>query len=137
MSLVVVEVIELQTNDSTRVVRLSQIEKYRDGSGYQCELTVFSAGFSCKRPFYFDDVALSVAVPELQKMATGTPGNVILKGQWEEDFLQLRSNAMGHVWVSGEIIEHSEFDQRLKFAFRTDQTILGPLERELRILHDA
>ena len=70
-------------------------------------------------------------------MAVAAPGTAIIKGQWEEDFLQIESNAMGHVLVSGEIVEHSEFDQRLKFAFQTDQTILPPLARDLRISQDA
>ena len=137
MSSVAIEAIELQANDPAKVVRLSRIEKFRDGSGYSCELTVVSGGFSCRRRFIFDDVALAAAVPELQKMATAAPGTAVIKGQWEEDFLQIESNALGHVRVSGEIFEHSEFDQRLKFAFQTDQTILPPLARDLRILQDA
>jgi len=70
-------------------------------------------------------------------MATGTPGKAVIKEQCEKDFLKIQSNAMVHVWVSGEIIEHSEFDQRLKFGFRTDQTILLPLARDLLRLQDA
>ena len=131
------DLIELKTNDADKVVRLSTVEKYPDGSGYRCELFVLSTGFSCDRPFYFDDVALSFAAPELQKMAAGTPGKVIIKGEYEEDFLEIRSNVKGHVWVSGEICEHSESDQRLKFRFRTDQTILLPLARDLLRLQDA
>jgi hypothetical protein len=134
MSLVVTEIIELKTNDTTKVVRLSHVEKFCNGSGYRCDLAVVSGGFSCLRPFYFDDLALSVAVPALREMAAGAEGKCVIKGQWEEDFLQIEANEMGHVWVSGEILEHSEFDQRLKFAFRTDQTILSHLANDLQVL---
>jgi len=137
MSLVVSELIELQTNDSSCVVRLEQIEKFRDGSGYVCEMTVRSDWLSLSRKFYFDDVSLSVAVPALRVMATGAEGTCKIKGQWEEDYLQIDSNVMGHVQVSGEVIEHSEFDQRVRFAFRTDQTILSPLANGLQVLQDA
>jgi hypothetical protein len=137
MSRVILEVLEIQTNDPKKIVRLSQVKKFGDGSGYACQLTVLSGGFSCERPFYFDDASLLVAVPELDKMATGSPSSAVIKGRWEDDFIQIRSNAIGRVWVSGEIFEHSEYDQRLKFCFRTDQTILTPLARDLRTLQDA
>lgn len=139
MSSIIMEVLELQTNDPAKVVRLSKIEKFREGGGcqYRCELTVMSDGFSCQRTFWFDNASLSIAVPELERMATATAGTAVISQQFEPDFLQFESNEMGHVWVSGEIIELSEFDQRLKFAFQTDQTILPPLARDLRILHHA
>lgn len=134
MSPIIIDTLELQTNDPAKVVRLSRIKRYSDGSGYSCELTIVSGGFSCRRPFVFDDAALSAAVPQLQKMATAAPGTAIIKGQWEQDFLQIESNALSHVTVSGEVFEHSEFDQRLKFAFQTDETILAPLVEDLQTL---
>jgi len=137
MSPIVTEIIELQTNDAAKIVRLSHVEKFRNGSGYGCDLSVVSGGFSCRRPFFFDDVALNEAVPALGKMATTLSGKCIIKGQWEEDYLALEVNDMGHVLVSGEIFEHSEYGQRLKFAFRTDQTVLLPLARELQLLQEA
>lgn len=129
--------IELQTNDAHAVVRFSYIEKFNDGSGYRCTLTIVSGGFTCTRPFYFDDVALSLAEPELGRMATGTSGKCIIKGQWDQDYIQLESNAKGHVVVTGEVFENAEIDQRLKFGFRTDQTVLLPFAKNLRVLQDA
>ena len=134
MSAIIAEQIELQTHDRAKVVRLVAVEKFKDGSGYRCDLHVRSRGFSCDRPFYFDDVTLAEAVGSIQRMMSGTAGHAIIKGQWETDFLRLESNEMGHVVVSGEITEHSEYQQCLVFSFRTDQTILGPLNDELRRL---
>lgn len=137
MSWIVADMIELQTYDAAKLVRLSQVEKFGDGSGYRCDLSVTSGGFSCHRPFYFDDVAVGEAVPALWSMASTLSGKCIIKGQWEEDYLALEVNDAGHVLVSGEIFEHSEFGQRLEFAFRTDQTVLLPFAKELQSLFDA
>lgn len=129
--------IELQTNDAHAVVRLSFIEKFHDWSGYRCTLAVVSGGFSCTRPFYFDEVALSLVVPELERMASGASGKCIIKGQWEQDYIQLESNTKGHVVVTGELFENAEIAQQLKFGFRTDQTVLLPFAKDLRVLQDA
>ena len=137
MSRIVADMIELQTYDAAKLVRLSHVEKFGDGSGYRCELTVASNGFSCQRPFFFDDMAVGEAVPALRKMAATLFGKCIIKEQWEDDYLALEVDDMGHVLVSGEIFEHSEFSQRLKFAFRTDQTVLLPFANELQLLLDA
>lgn len=136
MSRVVSELLELQTHDTSRVVCIERVEKSHGGD-YQCVLSVVSGWISISRPFYFDDVALSVAVPALRKMASGEPGECVIKGQWEEDFVQLSSNMMGHVLVSGEFVEPSEFDQRVCFSFRTDQTVLVPLANGLQRLMEA
>jgi hypothetical protein len=138
MNLAVMERIELRTNDPSKVVRLSRVERFRDGSGYCCDLTVVSGGVSCtSAKFYFDHKALTVAVSALDAMASGIPGKCILKGEWEDDFVVIESNDMGHVRVGGEIQEQSEFMQCLQFAFRTDQTVLSPLARDLKVLQDA
>ena len=47
--------IRLQTNDDTKVLRFVELEKFDDGSGYRCRVIASSGGFSCDRPFYFDD----------------------------------------------------------------------------------
>jgi len=130
------DIVELRTNDSTKIVRLAHIQKFHDGSGYRCELTIVSGGFSCVRPFYFDDDSLVDALAKLDEMDAGRPESTTIRCRWEEEFLQIGSNDMGHVFVSGEIIEYSERPQRLKFAFQTDQTVLGPLIRDLQALKE-
>jgi hypothetical protein len=137
MSWIVAQGIEIRTNDETKIVRFSQVEKFRDGHGYGCDLTVVSGGFSCRRPFYFDDVSLAETLPSLRSMATSLEGKCTIRGQYEADYVQLEVDGLGHVLVSGELIEHSELRQHLKFAFRTDQTVLLPLARELQLLFDA
>jgi hypothetical protein len=45
---------------------------------------------------------------------------------WEEQFLEFDGVGSGRVRVSGDLIEHSEWQQRVQFAFGTDQTCLRP-----------
>jgi len=124
----------LQTHDDTKVLRMSDLKKFTGGSGYSCNITIRSGGFSCERPFYFDDSHFPDAIEALQKMDAGEPGEAIIKGQWDDDFIKFESNQSGHVIVTGQMQEHSELSQLLKFGFQTDQTVLGPLVRGLSVL---
>jgi hypothetical protein len=134
---IVDERIELQTNSDRAALQLSNVEKFSDGSGYRCDLAVHSGGFACERPFYFDDAFLENAVASLRRMVAGSPTEAIIKGRYEDDFLRFEMNRLGHVFVSGELHEHSELAQSLAFAFRTDQTVLAPLVRDLAAIHAA
>jgi hypothetical protein len=134
---ILINQIELETHDETKQLRLSSIERFGDGSGYRCNLFVRSRGFSCERPFYFDDSHFPDAIKALRAMHAGRPGEALIKGAWEDDYLKFVSNDMGHVFVSGELFEHADPPQSLKFSFRTDQTVLGPLLRDLKPLKDG
>ena len=46
---------------------MENIEKYTDGSDYQCDLIIRSRGFSCQRPYYFDGDHLLVLYRLLSK----------------------------------------------------------------------
>ena len=126
--------ITLPTNDEAKVLRFVELEKFADGSGYRCRLIVTSAGFSCDRPFYFDDPHLTTALSLLQQMDAGHAAEATIKGEYEPDFVRFRRNDLGHVIVSGELFEQSELPQSIKFCFRTDQTVLGELVRGFKIL---
>ena len=134
---IVAECIELQTNRESTALQFSNVEKFSDGSGYCCDLAVRSGGFACQRQFYFDDDRLTDALVSLRRMIDGLPGEAIFKFRYEEDFLRIETNRLGHVFISGELHEYSEMAQSLKFAFRTDQTVLAPLVRELAVVHCA
>jgi hypothetical protein len=132
-----IDCIELQTHLESAALRISQIRRFTDGSGYACLVSVRSGGFSCERPFHFDDWNLGNAIAAFQSMVAGTPGEAALRGQWEPDIIQFKMDDLGHVIVSGELFEHTELTQSLKFAFRTDQTVLGPLMRDLSLVRKA
>ncbi len=70
-------------------------------------------------------------------MVANLSGECCIKHEWEEDHLKLEVDLKGHVLVSGEVVEHSEYGQRLRFAFHTDQTVLLPFASELQALREA
>jgi hypothetical protein len=134
---IVADCIELQTHRDATSLRLSNIEKFSDSSGYRCDLSVRSGGFVCERPFYFDDWHLSEAIKMLRTMIECMPGEAVLKGMWEDHFIRFKVNHLGHVVVSGELFEYAELAQSIKFAFRTDQTVLDPLLRDFVSIQEA
>ncbi len=134
---IVAEHIELQTHCEATTLRLSNVEKFQDGSGYRCDLAVRSGGFVCEQAFYFDDWHLAETIKSIRQMTEGLSCEAVLKGQWTKDFIQFKMNKLGHVVVTGELFEHSELSQFIKFAFRTDQTVFGPLLRDLTAIHEA
>lgn len=129
--------IDLQTHLDSNTLRMSTIERFADGSGYVCTLTVRSGDFSCTRRFYFDDWYLAKAIDAVRTMNQRKPGEAIVRGEWEQDEIKFAMNRQGHVIVSGQLFEHSELPQSLTFAFRTDQTVLGPLLSSLAAVRGA
>jgi hypothetical protein len=134
---IVAELIELQTHREAATLRLSNVEKFKDGSGYRCDLAVRSGGFVCEQAFRFHDQHLAEAIKSIREMIGGLPGEAVLKELWEKDFIQFKMNRLGHVVVSGELFDYRELPQSIKFAFRTDQTVFGPLLRDLTAIHEA
>ena len=131
MCRVVLPEIEFQTHDEDKVVQLKSIEKSPGGSGYKCSLLVRSRGFSCERPFYFDAHSLKDTIDKLTAMEQTLEGEAVLGERCEDEFIEIVVNRYGQVVVSGMVVEHSGLVQRLTFAFRTDQTILRPLVKDL------
>lgn len=132
----VVERIAIETSDGSNVVRMHGVRKRDDGSGYSCEIEVASGGFSCRRPFSFDDTSLSLVLPAIEGMIAGRAGATVIKERFEPDFLEIRASQTGQVTVSGEIYDSGDVDQRLRFSFRTEPRVLAPLARDLRALRD-
>jgi hypothetical protein len=127
----VAEKIELQTNCDSTVLRLCNVNKFEDGSGYACTLTVRSGGFACDHRFTFDDDSLSTAIRSLKAMCGGSPGEFVIKYRYEQDFIRFAMNKLGQVFVTGECRFDSDLSQLLRFGFRTDQTVLAPLRDAL------
>jgi hypothetical protein len=128
---------ELSTHDAAKVLRFDQVEKFADGSGYRADLTVQSATFAAKQTFYFEEAFLVASIAALEAMSERLEGTARLGQQYEEPFIEFAACDHGHVRVSGEILDHTTFGQRLQFAFQTDQTVLGSLVVFLQELRDA
>jgi hypothetical protein len=78
-------------------------------------------------PFYFEPYPLGRFLDDLVAMDRSLTGSAKLKPLYEDPFIELTLTHRGRVVVRGEVFEHSEHSQHLKFEFETDQTVLKSL----------
>ena len=119
--------IQLRTNQTDETLRLGNVERYADGSGYRTVLQVRSRGFEVTVPFYFEPHPLNRFLEDLVAMDRSLSGSAKRKPLYEDALIELTLTHRGGVVVKGEMFEHSEHSQYLKFEFETDQTVLTPL----------
>jgi hypothetical protein len=112
-------------------VEFRSIRKFSDGSGFSCVLKVASRGFAAERDFYFDQAGLERLVSGVSAMNRDLRGCAEIRTPYEDDKLSLELLPNGSVIVSGELHEHSDLPQKLQFSFKTDQTCLESLVRDL------
>jgi hypothetical protein len=124
-------IIELQTNDPERALRLSSIVRTDSGFdfAYVCRISVRSLGFSCDDiTFTFGHLELLQFSKTLKEFAAFRDLDALAKlsYRFEDSFVALSMNARGHLRLTGLIETRGEFVQRFEFGFRTDQTVLAP-----------
>ncbi len=119
--------IVLHTNTSNPALEFRAIDVDTDGSGVGLYLVVQSGGFRAERPFYVEQWSLKQFITQLNRLDQTLEGMATLKPMYEDDWIQFEVTKLGHVIVSGELFEHSNESQSLRFAFTTDQTCLRPL----------
>lgn len=124
--------IQLATNQPEETLRLNSVERYSDGSGFRTILQVRSRGFEVSAPFYFEPHPLEQFLDALVDMDRSLRGCAKLKPLYEDPFIELTLTTRGSIVVRGEVFEHSEHSQHLKFEFETDQTVLKPLIEAVR-----
>lgn len=123
--------IVLATNSNDRHLEFRNCKKFGDHSGYQTDLIIRSGGLALETPFYFEDFPLNQCIEDLSSMAETLQGRATLKPTWEEDYLDFAMLDLGHVAITGEFTRYSPYEQRFKFGFQTDQTIIIPLRDDL------
>lgn len=123
--------IVLQTNTADPALALENVERYADASGFGCELIVRSHGFSARANFSFERDAFDTFRAAVEAMARSLQGSARLQPRYEPGFIVLTMGPAGAVFVSGEVVRAAEFSHLLRFEFRTDQTCLRPLTRDL------
>ena len=121
--------IKLQTHDARKQMELRDVSQ--TGPDYQCRLVVNSRGFAVDRTFWFGDFHLRQFIEDLRSMNANLQGDATLREEFEDHFIKLSCDKQGHVTVTGQIAVHSDLPQKIEFAFRTDQTCLTPLIRDL------
>ena len=124
--------IQLRTNRSDPLLRLRDVTRFEDGSGYRAVLEVRSRGFEVSTPFYFEPRPLAEFLNQLVVMDDTLVGSARLKPLYEDHFIELTLISRGRIVVRGEVFEYSEHAQHLGFEFETDQTVLKPLIDDVR-----
>ncbi len=119
--------IVLQTNLENPALRFEAIERYSDGSGYGCDLSLQSGWIDAKYRFIFETAPLVDFIAGLEALDRDLTGTAKLKPLWEDEFIEFEGTALGQIEVRGLLVEYSERPQRVEFAFMTDQTCLKPL----------
>lgn len=123
--------IVLQTNTDDSALALEDVQRFADESGFGCQLTVRSHGFSARALFTFERDVFEVFRSAVEAMDRSLKGSARLQPLYEPGFIELTMGPADTVFVSGEVVRAAEFSQRLHFEFRTDQTCLPPLARAL------
>ena len=117
-------------------IQLTNIECFDDGSGWVCKVTINSGELSCSgHDFYFGDLLQFSQTLEL--CYKNLKGVAELKTPYEDEFIKLEFNSLVHLFVTGLMCSYNEFDQRMTFGFRTDQSIIPSIIADFkRVLQD-
>ena len=84
--------INLITNDDKSVLRLSDIEKYKDGSGYGTKITVHSSGFGCTVFCDFSEDELDKFIKQLESCDKNLSGEAKLKTEYYYWYIKFQCN---------------------------------------------
>lgn len=127
--------IELATNDPAHGFALRDIRP-AEADAFACGLEIEAGGFAAHVPFWPERWALRRFLDQLREMDRTLAGDALLQPLWEPEHVRLTLERSGAVWVSGEV--GAATGNHLRFSFRTDQTVLAPLIRDLdRVLADG
>jgi hypothetical protein len=123
----------LPTNDLDKSLGLYAVNRFADNSGYCAELRVASHGFAAQLQFCVEPARFRDFIEQIEAMNRLLRGEACLKPTYESNQIRLVAGRGGWIIVSGELqtLVDGE-DHMIRFAFRTDQTCLSPLARDLR-----
>ncbi len=122
----------------TEFLRLQNVERFSDWSGYCCQISVRAGEFACHgRRFYFND--LPQFVEQLRATHMSLKGHAELRHRYEPEFLRFQYDSRGHVHVTGFLTDYGGRACSLRFTLEADQTFMpefiSGLERIVRELH--
>jgi hypothetical protein len=130
-------IVELKTNDTKKVLIFENWECNDELNGYNVDVRVSSFDFSAKQRFLLYKAGLEQFLRELEKMISRLSGSIELRDEFPEPYVKMEIDNLGHVNITGELWDHSQREQHLKFGFKTDQTCLRPLFNDLsRVIND-
>lgn len=102
-----------------------------DETDYCCTVELRSGAFQATAEFWFDRVSLENFAHSVTEVQISLRGECRLEYRYEEPYIALSGDGLGHITVSGMLLDRS---QQLKFQFTTDQTVLPQFAETLRTL---
>ena len=121
----------LSSSFTSEFLAFSSIEHFKDDSGYRLDVEIKSGPFSANYPFFIESFPVKQFLASLEALHESLAGEALLKPSYEPQFIRIRAGIGGHMFVSGELLVHSELPQSLKFQFRTEQTCVGLFRQQL------
>ena len=119
------------SNTAGEYFELVDLKRFADNSGYGALLRVQSRDFNAEIPFYFEKTCFEEFRQAVLALDKTLAGKAVLKPFYDPEFISLEMQKHGHLLVSGELFEHSETPQHLKFQFLSDQSQLKRLIEDL------
>jgi hypothetical protein len=131
-------IVELKTNDPRKILIFDNWKYSCKGTeSYSFDISILSGDFAAKQMFWLYQTSFEQFLRKLEKMATRLSGSVELRMEYENPYVKMEIDRLGHVTVTGEFWYHAPLEQHLKFGFETDQTCLQPLFKGLsRVVND-
>jgi hypothetical protein len=113
-------------------IELSDFTKL-DDEGYKCQLNLMSKPFAAEIEFWFDLVSAKGVVKCLENIHEKPREEAKLGFRYEQPYIQFKGDGLGHIEVSGLLVDGPPF-QRLEFTFQSDQTLISGFLAELKDL---
>jgi len=105
---------ELSLSSKTASLKLTNID-YLGGGAYQCRLLIESSGFSCDRPFGFDNDEYFVS--KARDVMNTESAEADLMDLQADSYIRLKPFENASILVSGFIVEETNVTQSIEFAF--------------------
>lgn len=118
-------IVNLRTNDESHTLSFDEI------TNSSCFIKVKSGVFQSSIVFnYYEDTWFMKFLEEISKLRDGSISFVELEDEMN-NCISFTTNALGHLLIEGELKENFEFEQILKFGFKTDRTCLDSFVSDL------
>ena len=128
--------VKLKTNDAQKVLIFENWKHDTKSDGFMLDIYVSSEDFAAKQMFFIRRTFFEDFLRKLKKMETLLFGSVELREEYENHYVKMELDRLGHLTVIGEFWYLATLEQHLKFGFITDQTCLQPLHDDLSRMVD-
>jgi len=128
--------IRIETKYHNCYLRLENIQASEVGD-YECDLMFHSGWLSCQRFFMFSKNQANKFKRKLEKIKNPFDIIATLETKDKNSCIQFKCTGPGTIMVSGEFIEHSEFEQQATLGFNVSEDALNSFISEFGALLKA